>query len=105
MKNRSYIWKGIFISLLSINLALLVFISPVLLETVLYGPGWALLGVIPYIGLVSFLDFIAILIYLITKNPQGIVRDVSCIALFSLSLVLIYIAYSIFRALCGIDCI
>jgi hypothetical protein len=82
------IWKAFFILLLIANL---IFFGPLIVALPYhYEPGPGILAGIPFILLLSFIDFIAIISYLRNQHPHGIAEVISYIALIASGLVLIY---------------
>jgi magnesium-transporting ATPase (P-type) len=92
------IWKVIFTLLLIANL-LIGGWSFLIIYSVFWGElshisagGMSLIAVISPLLILSIIDFIAVLIYIITQHPQGIAKIISYTAFIAISLVLIFAA-------------
>jgi hypothetical protein len=93
-KRRISKWRVVFVILLIVHLGLGCWI--------LFGMdsgrdiGMGIFILIPFLGVLAIIDFIAILSYVITQHPQGIARDISYAILVPLGLLLMYIVYILF---------
>jgi hypothetical protein len=96
-KKSSPIWRITFILLLICNS---IFLGPFLLALVSSG-GKADLGfimVILYVFIFSIIDFVPVLLYIITQNPQGIAKIISYTALTVISLALVAFGFGFIDA-------
>jgi hypothetical protein len=93
---KSLIWKIIFIPLLIINLGLGcgVLLGSDFGQNLNAGS----LVLIPFFGVLAFIDLIAVLSYVVTQHPQNVARNISYAVLVPIVLVLMYVLYFLFDA-------
>lgn len=96
------IWKVIFTLLLIANLLVVGWVF-VLIYYVFWGElshisegGMSLIAAIPPLLILSIIDFIAVLTFIITQHPQGIAKIISYTAFIAVSLVLAFVCWAVY---------